>query len=53
MRFYLRLGFAPFVVRVEKWRLFHRTVEFRPLDPSDAEQLHSLGGIEELVRSSG
>jgi ribosomal protein S18 acetylase RimI-like enzyme len=53
MRFFLRLGFAPFVVRVERWRLFRRTVEFRPLDPGEIEQLHGTRRIEEPARSSG
>jgi hypothetical protein len=54
---YLRVdnpsGFAPFVLRVERWRLFRRSVEFRPIEPSDLGQLHKPEAVEELVRSSG
>lgn len=37
MRFFLRLGFAPFCVRTDKWRLFQRRIEFRPAD-SDLDE---------------
>jgi RimJ/RimL family protein N-acetyltransferase len=41
IRFYLRVGFVPFAVRVERGRLFRRRLEFRPLT------LGALGGLAE------
>jgi RimJ/RimL family protein N-acetyltransferase len=38
IRFFMRLGFVPFVVRGERWRLFRRRVEFCNIDPRDAER---------------
>jgi hypothetical protein len=32
LRFFLRLGFAPFSVRTDKWRLFLRRIEFQRVD---------------------
>jgi len=48
MRFFMRLGFVPFVMRIERWRLLRRRVEFRPLDPEVAEQLATGEQIEAL-----
>jgi hypothetical protein len=39
MRFFVRLGFTPFVVRVERRRLFRRRVDFLPLEPHVAGEL--------------
>jgi GNAT superfamily N-acetyltransferase len=39
IRFFLRLGFAPFCVRTDKWRLLVRRVEFRPADSDLVERL--------------
>lgn len=39
MRFFMRLGFVPFVVRLERWRLFRRSVEFEEVEPRVAERL--------------
>jgi RimJ/RimL family protein N-acetyltransferase len=41
IRFYLRVGFVPFAVRVERGRFFRRRLEFRPLT------LGALGGLAE------
>jgi hypothetical protein len=47
----LRLGFVPFAVRVEKWRLLRRRIEFRPVDADLAERLAAPGGIEAVAPS--
>jgi len=39
IRFFLRLGFAPFCVRTDKWRLLVRRVEFRPADSDLVERV--------------
>jgi ribosomal protein S18 acetylase RimI-like enzyme len=39
MRFFMRLGFVPFVVRFERWRLFRRSVEFEEVEQRVAERL--------------
>lgn len=39
IRFFLRLGFAPFCVRKDKWRLLVRRVEFQPADSDLAERV--------------
>jgi RimJ/RimL family protein N-acetyltransferase len=39
IRFFVRLGFVPFAVRVARWRLFRRTVEFQEVEPEVAERL--------------
>jgi hypothetical protein len=39
MRFFVRLGFTHFVVRVERWRLFRRRVDFLLLEPRVAGEL--------------
>jgi len=46
MRFFLRLSFAPFAIRVERWRFFRRRVEFRPLEPSAAQELVGARDVE-------
>jgi hypothetical protein len=49
VRFFLRLGFVPFAARIEKYRLFRRKVEFRPLDRNLAEPLSAPTGIEAVI----
>jgi RimJ/RimL family protein N-acetyltransferase len=39
MRFFMRLGFLPFVVRVERWRLFRRSVHFQEVERQVAKRL--------------
>jgi RimJ/RimL family protein N-acetyltransferase len=39
IRFFMRLGFVPFVVRRERWRLFRRRLEFCNIEPRVAERL--------------
>jgi ribosomal protein S18 acetylase RimI-like enzyme len=39
IRFFMRLGFVPFAVRVARWRLFRRRVEFQEVEPEVAERL--------------
>jgi RimJ/RimL family protein N-acetyltransferase len=39
IRFFLRLGFAPFCVRMDKWRLFVRRFEFQPVDSDLVERV--------------
>jgi RimJ/RimL family protein N-acetyltransferase len=51
IRFYLRVGFVPFAVRVEKSRLFRRRVEFRPLAADAVEGLAEAGDIDALTES--
>jgi RimJ/RimL family protein N-acetyltransferase len=41
IRFYLRVGFVPFAVRLERSRFFRRRIEFRPLAPD------AIGGLAE------
>jgi ribosomal protein S18 acetylase RimI-like enzyme len=45
LRFFLRIGFEPFTVRTERWRLFQRRVEFRPLQHDVSERLAARGGL--------
>jgi hypothetical protein len=49
MRFFLRLSFALVAMRVERWRLFRGRVEFRPLEPSIAEQLIEAHDLDALT----
>jgi hypothetical protein len=51
IRFFLRLGFVPFVVRVEKRRLFLRRIEFRPLDADLAARLAEPEGVEAVTKA--
>jgi RimJ/RimL family protein N-acetyltransferase len=48
IRFFLRLGFAPFCVRTEKWRLLVRRIEFQPVDSDLVERVsrrEELGAV--------
>jgi GNAT superfamily N-acetyltransferase len=51
IRFYLRVGFVPFAVRVERSRLFRRRIEFRPLEPDAIGGLAEPGDIDALTES--
>jgi GNAT superfamily N-acetyltransferase len=51
IRFYLRVGFVPYAVRVERWRLFRRWLEFRPLAPDAVEGLAEPGDVDALTES--
>jgi ribosomal protein S18 acetylase RimI-like enzyme len=51
IRFYLRVGFVPFAVRVQKWRLLRRRLEFRPLSPDTVEGLAAPGDVSALAES--
>jgi len=51
IRFYLRVGFVPFAVRVERSRLFRRRLEFRPLAPDAIGGLAEPGDIDALTES--
>jgi hypothetical protein len=51
VRFFLRLGFAPFAARVERYRFLRRKVEFRPLDRDLAEPLSAPAGIAAVAAS--
>jgi len=51
IRFYLRVGFVPFAVRVERSRLFRRRIEFRPLAPDAIGGLAEPGDIDALAES--
>jgi hypothetical protein len=51
IRFYLRVGFVPYAVRVQKWRLFRRRLEFRPLSPDTVEGLAAPGDVSALAES--
>jgi ribosomal protein S18 acetylase RimI-like enzyme len=51
IRFYLRVGFVPFAVRLERSRLVRRRVEFRPLAPDAIGGLAEPGDIDALVES--
>ena len=55
MRFFLRLGFAPFCVRTDKWRLFVRRVEFQPVDSGLVERIarhDQLGAVPPRERAA-
>lgn len=49
IRFFMRLGFVPFVVRHERWRLFRRRVEFCDIEPHVAERLLDGGDFTSLA----
>jgi ribosomal protein S18 acetylase RimI-like enzyme len=49
IRFFMRLGFVPFVVRVARWRLFRRRVEFLEVEPRVAERLVEGQDLEALA----
>jgi RimJ/RimL family protein N-acetyltransferase len=49
MRFFMRLGFVPFVVRVERWRLFRRSVRFQEVEAGVAEQLVDAQDLKALA----
>jgi len=49
IRFYLHVGFVPFAVRVEKWRLLRRRLEFHPLSPDTVAGLAAPGDIHALA----
>jgi GNAT superfamily N-acetyltransferase len=49
MRFFMRLGFVPFVVRVERWRLFRRSVQFQEVEARVAEQLVHAQDVKALA----
>ena len=51
IRFYLRVGFVPFAVRVQKRRLFRQRLEFRPLASDAIGSLAEPGGIDAFVES--
>jgi RimJ/RimL family protein N-acetyltransferase len=51
IRFYLRVGFVPYAVRVERWRLFRRRLEFRPLAPDAVGAVAEAGDIDALADS--
>lgn len=51
IRFYLRVGFVPFAVRVERWRFFRKRLEFRPLARAAVEGLAQPGDIDALAES--
>jgi GNAT superfamily N-acetyltransferase len=51
IRFYLRVGFVPFAVRVERCRLFRRRLEFRPLEPDAISGLAEPGDTNALAES--
>jgi GNAT superfamily N-acetyltransferase len=51
IRFYLRVGFVPFAVRVQRSRLFRRRLEFRPLASDAIGGLAEPGGIDAFVES--
>jgi ribosomal protein S18 acetylase RimI-like enzyme len=51
IRFYLRVGFVPFAVRVERWRLLRRRLEFRPFAPDAVGGLAEPGDIDGLAES--
>ena len=51
IRFYLRVGFAPYAVRVEKWRLLRRRLAFRPLAPDAVGGLAETGDPDALAES--
>jgi ribosomal protein S18 acetylase RimI-like enzyme len=51
IRFYLRVGFVPYAVRVERWRLLRRRLDFRPLTPAALGGLAERGDIEALTES--
>jgi RimJ/RimL family protein N-acetyltransferase len=51
IRFYLRVGFVPFAVRVERSRLLRRRIEFRPLAPDAIGGLADPGDIDALAES--
>jgi GNAT superfamily N-acetyltransferase len=51
IRFYLRVGFVPFAVRVERWRLLRRQLEFRPLAPDAIGGLAEPGDMNALAES--
>jgi hypothetical protein len=53
MRFVLRVGFAPFVVREERWRLFRRHVAFQPLEPAVVEQFVGARDFEAFAATRG
>lgn len=41
LRFYLRFGFVPYAMRVERWRFLRRRLEFRPVGPDALTELLS------------
>jgi len=51
IRFYLRVGFVPFAVRVERWRLLRRRLEFRPFAPDAIGGLDEPGDMNALAES--
>lgn len=51
IKFYLRVGFVPYAVRVERCRLLHRRLEFRPLAPGAVEDLPERGNVDALTES--
>jgi len=51
IRFYLRVGFVPYGVRVERWRLLRRRLEFRPLAPDAIGGLAEPGDMNALAES--
>jgi len=51
IRFYLRVGFVPFAVRVERGRLFRRRLEFRPIAPDAIGSLPEPGDIDAFADS--
>ena len=51
IRFYLRVGFVPFAVRVERSRLLRRRLEFRPFAPDAIGGLDEPGDMNALAES--
>ena len=51
IRFYLRVGFVPFAVRVERSRLLRRRLQFRPLTPDAIGGHAEPGDINALAES--
>lgn len=51
IRFYLRFGFVPYALRVEKWRFLRRRLEFRPIAPDAVESLAEPVDIDALTES--